>query len=163
MSNPPRAERDAPRLNHVAMSMDPKVLDEQGRTDVLAFYGEVFGWTEGDNTGERGNPLVLYTGAFGEFVYLLPGDPDTGEHMDTPPLDHFGYMVRDLDELHAIVGRAEAYAERDDRVRIIDVDARTTNGPELSYTLTNAYIGYLLPLMVELQHVERLEPAQPKP
>ena len=54
-----------PTLNHVAISMDPAVLDEQGRADVLAFYGEVFGWTEGDNTGERGNPLILYTGAFG--------------------------------------------------------------------------------------------------
>jgi hypothetical protein len=158
MTNPPRAERDAPRLNHVAISMDPKVLDEQGRADVLAFYGEVFGWTEGDNTGERGNPLVLYTGSFGEFVYLLPGDPDTGEHMVTPSLDHFGYMVKTLDELHTIVDKARTYQGKDDRVRIIDVHARETRGPELSYTLTSAYIGYLLPLMVELQHVERHAP-----
>jgi hypothetical protein len=148
---------DAPRLNHVAMSMDPAVLDEQGRTDVLSFYGEVFGWTEGDNTGETGNPLILYTGAFGEFVYLLPGDPETGEHMRTPALDHFGYSVKDLGELHAIVDRAKTFGERDDRVTIIDVHARTTHGPEHDYTLTSAYIGYLLPLMVELQHLERVE------
>jgi len=45
--------------------MDPTVLDARGRADVLAFYGEVFGWTEGDNTGEVGNPLIMYTGAFG--------------------------------------------------------------------------------------------------
>jgi hypothetical protein len=146
----------APSLNHVAMSMDPKVLDEQGREDVLAFYGEVFGWTEGDNTGETGNPLILYTGAFGEFVYLLPGDPETGDYMRTPALDHFGVSVKDLDELHAIVDRAKAYAEKDDRVRIIDVKDRLT-GPGSAYRLTSAYIGYLLPLMVELQHVERLE------
>jgi hypothetical protein len=148
---------DIPRLNHVAMSMDPAVLDEQGRADVLAFYGEVFGWTEGDNTGETGNPLILMTGAFGEFVYLLPGDPETGEHMVTPSLDHFGYMVKSLDELRAIIGRAKAYADKDDRVRIIDVHQRAPQG---GYRLTNAYIGYLLPLMVELQHLERLEPAE---
>jgi hypothetical protein len=146
-----------PTLNHVAMSMDPAVLDEQGRADILSFYGEVFGWTEGDNTGERGNPLILMTGAFAEFVYLLPGDPDTGEHMHTPPLDHFGLHVRTLDELHAIVDKARAFAERDDRVRIIDVDERITPGPEQDYVLTNAYIGYLLPLMVELQHIDRRE------
>jgi hypothetical protein len=58
-----------PTLNHVAISMDPAVLDERGRADVLAFYGDVFGWTEGDNSGEAGNPLILYTGAFGQFVY----------------------------------------------------------------------------------------------
>jgi hypothetical protein len=146
----------AHHFNHVAMSMDPEVLDEQGRADVLAFYGEVFGWTEGDNTGETGNPLILYTGAFGEFVYLLPGDPETGAHMVTPALDHFGFSVKDLDELHGIVERAKGYQERDDRVRIIDAKSRTTHGPEHHYTLTNAYIGYLLPMMVELQHVALL-------
>ena len=149
-----------PTLNHVAMSMDPAVLDEQGRADILSFYGDVFGWSEGDNTGERGNPLILYTGAFAQFVYLLPGDPDTGEHMRTPPLDHFGLQVPTLDELHAILDRAKARAEGDDRVRIIDVAARTTQGPTHDYTLTSAYIGFLLPLMVELQHLERHERAE---
>ena len=47
--------------------------------------------------------------------------------------------------------------EHDDRVRIIDVDERTTHGPTHDYTLTSAYIGFLLPLMVELQHIERHE------
>ena len=64
-----------PRLNHVAISLDPAVLDDRGRADILDFYGEVFGWTEGDNTGEEGNPLILYTGAPMQFVYLLPADP----------------------------------------------------------------------------------------
>jgi hypothetical protein len=143
-----------PRLNHVAMSMDPKVLDEQGRADVLAFYGEVFGWSEGDNTGEKGNPLIMMTGAFGEFIYLLPGDPETGEHMRTPALDHFGFMVRTRDQLDEILDRAKRYADKDDRVHIIDVHQRAPQG---GYKLTNAYIGYLLPLMVELQYLETVE------
>ncbi len=150
---------DAPRLNHVAISMNPEVLDDQGREDILAFYGEVFGWSEGDNTGEEGNPLILYTGVLGEFVYLLPGGVAPGGHMVTPRLDHFGLSVRSLDALGAIVARAKAYAERDGRVEIIDVEERTTHGPEQDYKLTSAYIGYLLPLMVELQHFERVERA----
>lgn len=150
---------DAPSLNHVAMSMDPKVLDDQGRKDILDFYGEVFGWTEGDNTGEKGNPLILTTGKFLEFIYLLPGDPDTGEFMNTPPLDHFGLAVKTRDQMETIVTKAKAYKERDDRVQVIDIHTRDPQGPESEYTLTNAYIGYLLPLMVELQHVERLERA----
>jgi hypothetical protein len=143
---------DRPTLNHVAISLDPAVLDDRGRADVIAFYGEVFGWTEGDNTGEAGNPLILYTGAFGQFVYLLPADPP----LTAPPLDHFGLQVETLPELHAIVERAEHYAARDDRVRVVDVHSRTTHGPTHDYTLTSAYIGFLLPLMVELQHLERL-------
>jgi len=142
-----------PTLNHVAISMDPAVLDERGRADVLAFYGDVFGWIEGDNTGEQGNPLILYTGAFGQFIYLLPADPP----LTAPALDHFGLQVETLDELHAIVGRAKRYAERDDRVRIIDVHDRITHGPTHDYTLTSAYLGFVLPLMVELQHLARHE------
>src|SRR5690348_13389661 len=102
-------------LNHVAISMDPAVLDEQGRADILAFYGDVFGWSEGDNTGEQGNPLILYTGAFGQFVYLLPADPP----LTAPPLDHFGILVDTQPELHEIVAKAKAWAGRDERVRII--------------------------------------------
>ena len=142
-----------PTLNHVAISMDPAVLDDAGRRDVLEFYGEVFGWSEGDNRGETGNPLILYTGAFGQFVYLLPASPS----LSAPPLDHFGLQVDSLDELHAIIERARRYQARDDRVEIIDVHARTTHGPTHDYTLTSAYVGFVLPLMIELQHIARVD------
>ena len=142
-----------PTLNHVAISMDPAVLDDRGRADVLAFFSEVFGWTEGDNTGEAGNPLILYTGAFGQFVYLLPADPP----LTAPPLDHFGLQVETLEDMHEIVGRAQQYATHDARVRVIDIHSRTTHGSAYDYTLTSAYIGFVLPLMIELQHLERVE------
>jgi hypothetical protein len=142
-----------PVLNHVAISMPATVLDEQGRADALAFFGDVFGWTEGDNTGEEGNPLILYTGAFGQFVYLLPSETP----LTAPELDHFGLQVSTIEELHTIVDRAKRYAEKDGRVRVIDVHARTTHGPTHDYVLTSAYIGFVLPLMIELQHLERVE------
>jgi hypothetical protein len=142
-----------PRLNHVAITVDPALLDDRGRAALLDFYGEVFGWTEGDNAGEAGNPLILYTGEFAQFVYLLPAEP----FLSAPSMDHFGLQVSTLDELHAIVARAKTYLDRDDRVHVIDVHARTTEGPERTYTLTSAYIGFVLPLMVELQHIERVE------
>jgi hypothetical protein len=140
-----------PRLNHVAISMDPAALGEAARREILDFYGEVFGWTEGDNTGETGNPLILYTGAFAQFVYLLPQDP----HLVCPRLDHFGLEVSSTDEITRIIDRAKAYRENDPRVRIIDIETRTTHGPTHDYTLTSAYVGFALPLMIELQHLER--------
>jgi hypothetical protein len=142
-----------PRLNHVAISVDPAVLDDAGRVTVLDFYGEVFGWTEGDNTGESGNPLILYTGTPAQFVYLLPADP----YLVAPSLDHFGLEVASEADLEELVNRARAYQERDPRVRIIDTSRRTTHGPTHDYVLTSAYIGFLLPLMIELQHLQRLE------
>ncbi len=139
-----------PTLNHVAISMDPATLDERGRAEILDFYGDVFGWVEGYNTGEPGNPLILYTGAFAQFVYLLPADPP----LTAPPMDHFGLHVDTLAELHEIVAKAKARAATDERVTIIDIHARATHGPDHDYTLTSAYLGFALPLLVELQHLE---------
>ena len=149
------AEAAPPRLNHVAISMDPAILDDKGRADILDFYGDVFGWTEGDNTGESGNPLIMMTGAFGEFVYLLPGDP----WLVSPRLDHFGLQVAELAQLESILDRAKARAALDDRVTVIDIESRTTHGPTHDYVLTNAYVGFVLPLMVELQYLTRQERA----
>jgi hypothetical protein len=139
------------RFNHVAMSVEPALLHAEGRATLLDFYGSVFDWTEGDNTGESNNPLIMYTGAPGQFLYVLAGD----DWMRTPPLDHFGFQVATGDELLCRVDRARAYQQRDPRVRIIDIETRTTHGPTHDYTLTSAYIGFLLPLMVELQHLVR--------
>jgi hypothetical protein len=140
-----------PRLNHVAISVDPALLDERGRADLLDFFGDVLGWTEGDNSGEPGNPLILYTGEFGQFVYLLPADP----YLVAPRLDHFGLQVATVAELEAIVQRAKARAGTDARVTVVDITTRTTPGPTHDYTLTSAYIGFVLPLMIELQHLAR--------
>ena|SRR5664279_2678973 len=147
------APTHSPRFNHVAISVDPAILDDAGRATFLDFFGEVFGWTEGDNSGESGNPLILYTGAPAQFLYLLPADP----YLVSPRLDHFGLEVATLDELHQIVDRARAYQQRDGRVEIIDVHARTTHGTTHDYMLTSAYLGFLLPLMIELQHLQRVE------
>jgi hypothetical protein len=138
----------APRLNHVAITMPPGELDDAGRAAIKDFYGDVFEWFEGDNSGESGNPLILMTGQM-QFVYLLPGEPA----LECPRLDHFGLEVSSVAEIEAIVAKAKTWQAKDDRVQIIDVKARSAEGPRGQYVLTSAYIGYLLPMMVELQHL----------
>jgi hypothetical protein len=142
----------APRINHVAISVDADVLNDEGRAALLDFYSEVFGWTEGDNSTEKGNPLILYTGTLGQFVYLLPAQD---EFMVTPNMDHFGMEVSSKQELLEILDRARVYQGKDDRVRLTEVGAMVTRHNDNEYTLTNAYIWFLLPLWIELQHVER--------
>jgi hypothetical protein len=139
-----------PVFNHVAISVDASVLDDAGRADLIDFFGQVLGWTEGDNSTETGNPLILYTGEMRQFLYLLPA---TGKFLQAPRLDHFGLEVSSRAELVTILDRAKAYRESDPRVTIIDLDERITHGAASDYTLTNAYIGFLIPLMIELQHI----------
>jgi hypothetical protein len=138
-------------FNHIGITLAPEVLDDAGRAEILDFYGDVFGWTEGDNSEEPGDPLILYTGAFGQFVFLLPGDPA----LSAPALDHVGLHVGSMEEFDGILARAKIRAAADERVRIIDTHRRVTHGSTADYTLTSCYIAFVLPLMFELQHLER--------
>jgi hypothetical protein len=142
----------APRINHVAISVDAEIMNAEGRAALLDFYAEIFGWVEGDNSTEKGNPLILYTGSLGQFLYLLPSKD---EFMVTPNMDHFGLEVSSKEELVEILDRAQEYQRKDERVRVTDVGAMLTRYEDREYTLTNAYIWFLIPLWIELQHVER--------
>jgi len=139
-----------PIINHVAISVDADVLDDAGRAALLDFYGEVFGWVEGDNSTEKGNPLIVYTGELRQYLYFLPA---SGDFLRAPHLDHFGLEISSRDELVAILDRAKAYLEKDDRLVIIDLDEMTTHGSTSDFTLTNAYLSFLIPLQIELQHI----------
>ncbi len=141
-----------PRINHVAISVDADVMNDEGRAALLDFFSEVFGWVEGDNSTEKGNPLILYTGSLGQFLYLLPAQD---EFMVTPNMDHFGIEVSSKEELAEILDRVTAYQSKDDRVRVTDIGTMVTRYEGNEYTLTNAYIWFLIPLWIELQHVER--------
>ena len=105
-----------PVINHVAISVDSAVLDDAGRASLVDFFGEVFGWVEGDNSTEQGNPLILYTGEMRQYLYLLPAE----DYLRAPRLDHFGLEVASVGELAAILDRAREYRGRDDRVSIIE-------------------------------------------
>lgn len=147
----------APRLNHVAISVDATLMDDAGRAALLDFFSEVFGWTEGDNSTEKGNPLILYTGELGQFIYLLPAKD---KFMVTPNMDHFGLEVSSLEEMEQILNRVKAYQAKDDRVRVTEIGAMVTKYQDKEYTLSNAYIWFLLPLWIELQHVQRRSAAK---
>jgi hypothetical protein len=146
--------RFSPRINHVAISVDADVMDGEGRAALLNFYSEIFGWVEGDNSTEQGNPLILYTGSLGQFLYLLPAKD---QFMVTPNMDHFGLEVSSKAELLEILDRVKAYQQKDSRVRVTEVGAMTTRYQDREYTLTNVYIWFLIPLWIELQHVEPRE------
>ena len=142
-------DKKHPRFNHVAMSMPADALDEAGRGDIARFCDEVFGWKEIPQMTEDRKRLVLMAYRYGQFVFLIADEP----HMTGPRMDHFGLEVDTMDELDDMLSRARAYADKDDRVDVIDKSAET-HGP---VTVTSFYVGYLLPMMVEVQHFANAE------
>ena len=128
------------------MSMEADALDEKGRQDIISFYSEVFGWQELPTETVDRKQLVLMAYTFDQFVFLIADD----QPMRNPRLDHFGMGVATMEELDTFLERARRYKERDDRVDLID--KTTEQHPGLK--LTNFYVGYLLPMMVEVQHFD---------
>ena len=114
----------------------------------------------GDNGTEKGNPLILYTGSLGQFLYLLPAKD---EFMVTPNMDHFGLEVSSKEELTELLERVRAYQAKDDRFRLTEVGAMVTRYGDKEYTLTNAYIWFVIPLWIELQQLSSASAAASRP
>jgi len=141
-----KTELRKPRFNHVAMSVPPDLLAESGRNELCRFYGEVFGWNELPTETVDRKKLVFGVHEVEQFVFLIADD----QPMVCPRLDHYGLSVATMEELDAVLAAAKAFREHDDRVDIVDKE--TTDHGMLQ--ITSIYIGYLLPMMVEIQHWE---------
>jgi hypothetical protein len=135
-----------PRFNHVAMSVPASLLEPDGRKDLLDFWGSVFSWQELPTETVDGQKLVMMAYSFDQFVFLIADDPP----MACPRLDHFGMGVATIEELDEYYERARRYAERDERVDLIERKAEVYPG----LTLSSFYVKFLLPLMLEVQHFD---------
>ena len=132
-----------PHFNHVAMSVPADLLDAQHRTDIVRFYDEVFGFKELPTETEDRRKLVLSVHTYEQFVFLIADD----QPMACPRLDHYGISVATEQELDDMLARARAYKERDDRVDLVERQVEDHG----VLAITSFYVGYLLPMMVEVQ------------
>jgi len=138
------------RLNHLAIGMPITEFDEQRRREIADFYRDVFGWYE-FTPDEPGDPMILAFDEFGQYLYLIAEEPP----LRAAPMAHVGVQVDSRTELDAILERARAYGTRDARVKVTDPVTEPQRSGRGRVTLTNCYIGYLLPVMIELQYIER--------
>jgi len=137
------AKPRAPRFNHVAMSLPSDLLDETNRADLCRFYGEVFGFEELPTMTEDRRRLVFGCYAIEQFVFLIAND----DPMTCPRMDHYGFSVGTEAELDAMLERAKAFQEQDPRVDIVDKHVDDHG----FLAITSIYVGYLLPMMIEIQ------------
>jgi hypothetical protein len=132
-----------PRFNHVALTVPAEALDGPGRAALLAFYGEVFGWTEMPTMTRDRELLVLRTWSHEEFVYLHAA----GAPMRCGATEHVGMSVATEAELDALYERAAKCAERDPEV---ELTPRTTE--DFTVVKLHAfYVRYRLPVSFEVQ------------
>jgi len=133
------------RLNHAVLY----VRDAQRSA---AFYGDVLGFRRVVDM-----PTMVFLQApgstndhdLGVFSVGEAAGPSTAGRQ-TVGLYHLAWEVDTLEELDEMLERARAYKAKDDRVDIVDKSAEN-HGP---LTITSFYVGYLLPMMVEVQYFD---------
>jgi len=131
-----------PRFNHVAMSVAADVLAEPQRSDLVRFMHEVLGFDELP-MAPRPDRLVFGCVHWDQFVFLIAED----DPMACPRLDHYGLAVGTWAELEAARDRALAFQQEDPRVDLVDIEVDDQEVVKIH----SMYVGYLLPMMCELQ------------
>ncbi len=135
-----------PRMNHVALSVPADLLDESGRANLVRFYSDVLGFDEMPTMTEDRHRLIFSCVHWDQFIFLIAED----DPMKCPRMDHYGFAVTTRAELDAAWERAVAFREHDPRVDVID----PTIDDQGVVKIHSFYVGYLLPMMVELQYWE---------
>jgi hypothetical protein len=139
-----------PRFNHVALSLPPDDLDDDGRAAICAFYGDVFGFEEYEELTEDRAQLVLRAHTHEQFVFLVSDD----EPLRAPRMDHVGLSVSTVADFEEVHRRAAVWKDREpDLVDLVEPTAEEFHGV---LRLHSFYVGYRLPLMVETQHFQFL-------
>ena len=136
---------EAPKFNHVAMSVPADLLDADGRAAICEFYGDVFGFAEHPQMTADRQRLVLGAHTFEQFVFLVA----QGDYMRAHHHDHYGMSVATKADFDAIAERAAAWNSKlPDKVTL---DGPSMEEHEGVLQLHSFYVSYLLPLTIEVQ------------
>jgi hypothetical protein len=129
------------RFTHVAVTVARECFQAGARRELLAFYGDVFGWFENEALARPGERILLRAPTDRQYVTVRASDAP----MATSGYEHLGFEVPTSAELQALHARAAAYAERDSRVELGEI--KTSYGGRLEVFR----VRYLLPLTIEVQ------------
>jgi len=141
------------RFNHMELTL-PRGALEAARSEIKAFYSDLFGWDALDV------PILKQTGL------LLRTDPETSQfilvteqraHLVSPGFDHLGLLCETRSEVDALLARAREWQRRDARVELKEYDDLVT-GPVTTHAF---YVRYLLPIWFDVQVLEYAEGAAP--
>ena len=143
-----------PRFNHMELTLPQGALAER-RSEIAAFYADLFGWESLDV------PIL------GQVGLLLRTDPETSQFilvteqrkaMSSPGYDHLGLLFESRGEVDALLEKAKKWRERDPRVQIKEYEDLKSPG----VTTHAFYVRYLLPLWFDVQCLEYRPGAEPK-
>jgi len=142
------------RFNHMELTLPPGALDEETRSEIKRFYGEVFGWNALDVPilGQQG--LLLRTDAeTSQFVLVV----ESKKPVSVPGYDHLGLLLETRAEVDRALDAIRRWQARDERVQIKEYEDLVQG----DVTVHAFYVRYLLPIWFDVQSMEWRAGAEP--
>ncbi len=135
------------RFNHMELTLPKGALADEGRADIKAFYGEVFGFEALDVPIFDQQGLLLRTDPeTSQFLLLMESDTP----IDSPGYDHLGFLLGSPDEVDEKLDQVKTWQDKDDRIRIKEYEDLVTG----STTVHAFYVRHLLPIWFDVQSIE---------
>lgn len=138
------------RFNHMELTLPRGSLDDDGRADIKAFYGEVFGFEALDVPIFDQQGLLLRTDPeTSQFLLLMESDGP----MDSPGYDHLGFLYPTREEVDDKLDEVKRWQEKDDRIQVKEYDDLHTGN-----TIVHAfYVRHLLPIWFDVQSIDHVD------
>jgi hypothetical protein len=142
------------RFNHMELTLPPGTLDDVTRSEIVRFYGEVFGWNSLDV------PIL------GQKALLLRTDDETSQFLliaeskkpvSVPGYDHLGLLLETRAQVDGALAAIRDWRARDERVQIKEYEDLDQGG----VTVHAFYVRYLLPIWFDVQCMEWKPGAEP--
>lgn len=133
------------RFNHMELTFARGSLDEDTRSAIDRFYGDLLGWrcAPYELFGQLGHLLLPDDG---QFLLLMESDTP----MSSPGVDHLGLLLDSRSEVDALHDACVAFAKCDDRLQIMEFEDLVN--PRVTQRLF--YFRYLLPLWFDVHALE---------
>ncbi len=140
------------QFNHIGFSVGRDYLEGAKLDQIRDFFGEVFGFVERDEFTKERDLLVLMAGGVDQFVVFMGHDTPT---VANPPMDHFGMRVQSLDDLKAILAKAQAFKARTPDMELTEYEMVPMHDV-VPHNLHRYYVRYGTPFTLEVQFYEML-------
>jgi hypothetical protein len=131
------------RFSHVAVTVPAGQLVGVPRSELLEFYGEVFGWRENAGLSIPRKRIFLRAPTDGQYITIRASEAP----MRTSGYEHLGIVADSEAELTAIHARAAEMASR-----FPDVELQAIQ-QEYGGSLVTFRVRFRLPLTLEVQHL----------
>lgn len=135
------------RFNHMELTLEPGLLDEPTRSQLIDFYRDLFGWQPIEpKLFHESDLLFISDDTASSFLLLYQGD----KAMRAPGFDHLGILVDSWGEVDAMLRKCKERREADPRVVIREYEDLVQG----DLTVHAFYVKFLLPIYFDIQCME---------